>query len=121
MLAGSLPCRAGAAESDFTLIAVPDTQYYSETYPFIFQSQTQWIADNRAALRIPYVAHLGDCVENGNNDGDPVEWLVADEAMGRIEDPIGTGLPEGIPYGIAVGNHDQTPFGSTAPGSTAAF
>ena len=32
---------------DFTIIALPDTQYYSETYPNIFDSQTQWIVDNR--------------------------------------------------------------------------
>ena len=117
----ALAVPARAAESDFSLIVLPDTQFYSESYPQLFHAQTQWIADNRAALDIAYVAHVGDCVESGNNGGNPVEWLVADAAMDRIEDPVATALPEGIPYGIAVGNHDQSPTGSNSAGSTASY
>ena len=34
---------------DFTIIALPDTQHYSRTYPQIFNQQTQWIVNNAAA------------------------------------------------------------------------
>src|SRR5262249_61466948 len=37
----------------------------------------------------------------------------------RLETPATTGLINGLPYGIAVGNHDQTPNGVPPPtGST---
>ncbi len=89
---------------DFTIIVIPDTQYYSQTYPEIFYSQTDWIAANREALNIAFVSHVGDIVQRGGSD---FEWIVADDAMSRLEDPATTGLAEGIPYGMSVGNHDQ--------------
>jgi hypothetical protein len=55
-------------------------------------------------------------------DGDSFvsEWMNADAAMKKLEDPTTTGLANGIPYGVAVGNHDQTPEGD-ATGTTALF
>jgi hypothetical protein len=97
--------RLGIGEP-FTVILLPDTQHYSESHPEIFEAQTQWIVDNRAALNIVYVGHLGDIVENGS-EGNDLEWDRADAAMSLLEDPLTTGLPEGIPYGLAPGNHDQ--------------
>lgn len=99
---------------DFTLIGLPDTQYYTSGKnggsPAIFKNQTQWIVANKDALNIAYVAHLGDCVD----DGDLVEasWQVADTAMGYLEDPLTTNLLAGIPFGLSVGNHDQSPNGN---------
>jgi hypothetical protein len=109
-----------AEASDFSLVVLPDTQNYASTYPLIFDAQTQWIVDESAARNIVYVAHLGDCVEGGDNGGDDSEWQVVDGAISLIEDPVTTGRPEGIPYGLAVGNHDQSPFGS-ATGTTTFF
>lgn len=100
-------------QEDFTIVGLPDTQYYtSQQYngtPGIFYSQTQWIADNRETENIVYVCHLGDCVENG--DEVEAEWQYADTAMKKIEDPITTNLLEGVPFAVNVGNHDQTPGG----------
>lgn len=108
----------GKRGADFSLIALPDTQYYSASFnggsPALFAAQTQWIVQQRAALKIAYVAHLGDVVENGDNVS---EWNHADAALRRLEDPLTTGLRDGIPYGVAVGNHDQTPIG-VADGNT---
>ena len=99
----------------FTIVWLPDTQEYVEEpvvpgtgIPEMFQSQTDWIAANREARNIVYVGHLGDCVENG--DDYPIEWDRAADAVYRLENPAITGLTEGIPYGICVGNHDQTPW-----------
>jgi hypothetical protein len=120
-LGSALPISASAAGSDFTIGVLPDTQYYAQLFPSIFHAQTQWLSANQSALNRVYVAHLGDCVQSGNNGGDPVEWLVADGAMSRLEDAVSAPFPDGIPYGIAVGNHDQSPAGSTAPGSTLGY
>ncbi len=91
--------------ADFTVVALPDTQFYSQTYPNVFQRQTDWIVANRTNLNIVYVAHLGDIVNDG--DSQPVQWPNATNALYRLENPATTGLPEGIPYGVVPGNHDH--------------
>ncbi len=100
----------------FTIILLPDTQYYTAEPQgtnggnnSMFKSQTAWIAKNRALKNIVYVGHLGDCAEHGDNY--EVEWKRADTAIKKLENPNLTGLSEGIPYGMCVGNHDQTPLG----------
>jgi MYXO-CTERM domain-containing protein len=102
-----------APDEDFTLVMLPDTQYYCSGgnggAPEMFLAQTEWIVAQREALNIAWVAHVGDLVNDG--DSDPDQWLVADEAMAVLEDPLTTGLSDGIPYGIAPGNHDQSPNG----------
>ncbi len=99
---------------DFTLVALPDTQNYTASLnggsPAIFNSQTQWIANNRAAENIVFVSHEGDVTNSG--DSDPAQWTAATTALNYLENPVTTGLPQGIPYGITIGNHDQT--GGTA-------
>ena len=104
---------AGSAGADFSLIALPDTQYYASNLnggtTAMFTAQTQWIVNQRAARNIAYVAHLGDCVEHGNNTS---EWNNVDTAMRGLENSTTTGLSEGVPFGIAVGNHDQSPLGN---------
>ena len=82
---------------DFTIIVLPDTQKYSENYPAIFQSQTQWIVDNKDALNIVYVAHEGDIVENADVES---EWIKADIAMSWLDTAM-------IPYSVVPGNHDE--------------
>jgi hypothetical protein len=103
----------------FTIIMLPDTQFYtSEKHGGnnkMFKAQTNWIANNRAAKNIVYVGQLGDCTENG--DAYEVQWKRADTAIKTIENPTLTGLTQGVPYGICVGNHDQTPLAS-ANGTT---
>lgn len=98
---------------DFTLITLPDTQYYSQNnnnrFPQ-FTSQTNWIVSAKSALNVAFVAHMGDMVQNG--DSIAAEWIRADSAMDIIENPTTTLLTHGIPWGGAPGNHDQQPIGS---------
>ncbi|MBL0131524.1 MAG: hypothetical protein IPP43_10695 [Chitinophagaceae bacterium] len=117
--------RPKSSSTKFTLVMLPDTQFYSEVTAgggssstggtiAMFNAQTTWIASNRASKNIVYVGQLGDCVQNGDNP--PVaqkdaEWIKASNAIATIESPALTGLPQGIPFGICVGNHDQTPIG----------
>lgn len=108
---------------DFSLVAMPDTQYYacgcSGGATETFAAQTDWIAEHQAELNIAYVAQLGDCTENGDEAED--EWLVADDAFARFDEGRSEWpLPEGgLPYGVAVGNHDQDPWGD--PDGTTIF
>ena len=105
--------REVSAEDDFTVVVLPDTQYYSDVdspnagSPQYFYDQTQWVRDNREAYNILSVIHNGDLVNNGDRDE---EWIVADAAMAQLETPE-AGLPDGVPYGVCVGNHDQDVIG----------
>jgi len=114
----------------FTVIVLPDTQFYtaepqgtSGGNNNMFKAQTKWIVDNRQSRNIVYVGQLGDCTNNGDDPpgaDNTIEWRRADTAIKTIESSSLTGLAEGIPYGISVGNHDQTPNGS-ASGTTNYF
>lgn len=106
-----------ADEEPFTVVLLPDTQFYtSETRGgsrHIFYRQTDWIVENREALNIPFVLHMGDITQSGDLiDGvnNLAEWLIAINAMYRLNNPDGTGLEEGIPYAVNIGNHDQEPI-----------
>ena len=94
-------CQLVSNATDFTIIALSDTQYYSAEFPEIYFSQTQWIVDNKNALNIVFVTHLGDLVQN--NDLNIEEWVVADAAMSLLDDVV--------PYGVLAGNHDMQPDG----------
>ncbi|MFK7772856.1 MAG: T9SS type A sorting domain-containing protein [Saprospiraceae bacterium] len=109
------------AAQNFTIIVMPDTQHYCDYGPAsnaIFGAQTQWIADNRVSRNIVFVTSLGDVVQNAD---EPDEWALADEAYKIIEGDsiVLPKLPDGIPYGISVGNCDQFPKRET--GATAEF
>ena len=113
---GSAPTAARAQADDFTVIALPDTQHYTCitggncAAPLgIFGAQTDWIAANRDLLDIRFVATLGDCTQNGNVTS---EFDIADAAFQTLEAATGPGYLDGIPFGVAVGNHDQAPNGS---------
>ena len=89
--------RINSAASDFTIIVLPDTQHYSDEYPEIYTSQTQWILENKDDLNIVFVSHMGDIVQH--NDVDESEWKVADAAMSVLDGVV--------PYGVLPGSHDM--------------
>lgn len=80
---------------NFTIIVLPDTQYYSEKYPWIFDNQTQWIIKNKESLNIVFVTHLGDIVDHWWTWE---EWDNANASMSKLDD--------NLPYGVLPGNHD---------------
>ncbi|WP_226577629.1 lamin tail domain-containing protein [Halobacillus litoralis] len=81
---------------DYTLVWMSDTQYYSESYPYIYKDMVDWVAANKETFNIPYVFHTGDLVDEWDDDQ---QWNYADEYMNVLE---GAGLP----YGVLAGNHD---------------
>lgn len=104
-------------EDNFTIVVLPDTQCYTEeSYGgtmAMYTAQTNWIQANREAQNIVYVAHVGDISDNGNTYD--VEWTRASSAMSLLESPVS------IPYGMAVGNHDQSPAGYPLTNSTSKY
>lgn len=101
--------RRPAAARDFNIILLPDTQYYVRGRyngtAEMFVAQTDWAIRHARPLNIATVLHLGDITDRG--DVERNEWINAANAMYRLGDPAATGRPEGIPYLLAVGNHDQ--------------
>jgi hypothetical protein len=86
--------------SDFTMVVIPDPQYYASAYPFIYNAQMQWVAENKIKQNIVYVASLGDNVDNA---GDLNQWRRADAAFDILDQA-------GVPYGLEAGNHDGAPY-----------
>ncbi|HMR83058.1 MAG TPA: metallophosphoesterase [Niabella sp.] len=107
---GSKPQPSTPKEELFSIVVIPDTQYYiSEKFGGtlgMFENQIKWILKNRDAERIGYVAHLGDITES-NTEG---EWKKAKDIMTPL-------LENDIPFGVAIGNHDQTPYGKPSLGN----
>ncbi len=87
----------------WTLAILPDTQYYTKSHPHVFNAQTQFLADNKTSLNIAYVLHEGDIVHDNNS----IQWTRASTAFQTLDDA-------GVPYSLAVGNHDCGPKGRCA-------
>jgi hypothetical protein len=85
----------------FTLVHIPDTQRILGNQGL--HGITTWIANHRVDQNIPYAVQVGDITEGGNTS----EWESASTAMAVLEDPLATGLADGVPYGILAGNHDS--------------
>lgn len=87
------------AGAPFEMIVLPDTQKYTNEWngatKEMFYGQTAWIANQRDARNIKYVAHVGDIVDNQSV---LAQWQIADTAMSTLDNTV--------PYGVTPGNHD---------------
>ncbi len=84
------------ADYDFCFAWETDTQYYTQNHPHHYHEMNQWLVDNAKTLRMKYVIHTGDLVD----DCDMIyQWDISDAAMKILED-------NDIPYGVLGGNHD---------------
>ena len=84
----------------FTVIGIPDTQNYSQSFPEIFRAQTQWVSEQQAARDIQFVSHYGDVV----NCGDQLDqWANTKAALDLLD-------ATDIPWGVSAGNHDIKPY-----------
>jgi len=86
----------GFQHDEFTVVVLPDTQFYSESYPAIFTGQTQWISNNKIGMNVVFVAHEGDIV---NTNLQTYEWQNAAMSMSLLDEA-------NIPWGVLPGNHD---------------
>lgn len=99
---------------DFRIAVIPDIQYYTAQVKGgkveMFRDQIAWIRKSAADSNIVYVSCMGDNVDNSTAGGDPLEaqWQhVKDDGGFYALEQRMPGYPEGIPYGLALGNHDQ--------------
>src|SRR5688572_13364192 len=88
------------APGGWSIVVLPDTQYYARSYPESFAAQTAWIRDQADALDLQFVLHVGD-ITDGNSQA---QWQVARDAFDTIEGEV--------PYVLAPGNHDLGELGS---------
>ena len=79
----------------FSLVALPDTQFYSRYFPDLFMAQTRWIVENRQRLNIAFVSHLGDITDSGYDER---QWEHALAAFDHLDGQV--------PFGVTPGNHD---------------
>lgn len=94
-----------SAYADFSIVVLPDPQYYTSPTnggtAAMFTAQMNWIINNRSSENIAYVCCVGDISDHA--DSGTTEWTNATtNGLYMLE-------PYDIPYGVAVGNHDQSP------------
>lgn len=90
--------------TDYTIIQVADTQSYTVTIDpddpnrrvNTLEQMYKWIGDNKEELNIVLMNNLGDVTQNAT----PMEWEISGEYIEKYIEG------NGIPYNIAVGNHD---------------
>jgi hypothetical protein len=95
----------------FTIAVIPDTQNYttSDANMAGFTTQMQYIASIRLSSNVVFASHLGDMVNDRSSQ--PAEWTRAQSAMNILRD-------SGVPFGIAIGNHDYDTATAPISGTT---
>lgn len=89
-------------EYDYTFVWMTDTQFYTEVFPGIYESQVNWIAEQVDNMKIDYVIHTGDIVNVHDYE---IQWQRADQYMKVLDQAD-------IPYGVLAGNHDVKDLGN---------
>jgi hypothetical protein len=95
----------GFAAADFTVVAIPDPQSLARSYPDLYRAETEWIAAHGEDRNIAFVTALGDLTDSGDWEAD--QWRNASDAFAVLESATSPRHPQGIPYGVCVGNHDN--------------
>jgi hypothetical protein len=91
----ALPSDGGMPAPAFSIVVLPDTQFYSWVHPDIFEAQTRWIVEHAAERHIAFVLHEGDIVETAFARD---QWQRAAKALHALDGVV--------PYVLAAGNHD---------------
>lgn len=105
---------AGLSETQFTFIAIPDTQQDNSSqtrYQQHFLNRMEWIVANRQVLNIKFMVQNGDLVDW--DDETHSHYVRADAGLDVLD-------TAGFPYALCIGNHDTAAVqygGSAAPGN----
>jgi hypothetical protein len=98
---------AGSAGTPvFTVVALPDTQFYAAKFPEIFEAQATWLLEEHQRGDVAFVLHEGDIVDNDVDQ----QWGPAAASLHRLD-----GI---VPYVLSAGNHDYPGDGWSASRST---
>jgi hypothetical protein len=92
--------QAASDDSSFTVVVLPDTQYYASAHPEILEVQAAWIVRSREAERIALVVHEGDIVDADETR----QWESAARSLHQLDGVV--------PYVLSAGNHDYRRRGS---------
>jgi len=90
------PMPEEATADAFSIVVLPDTQFYSEKFPETYVAQTRWIREHAKKHDIRFVIHVGDIVQNPSVEK---EWKNADRAHRLLDGKV--------PYSVLPGNHDM--------------
>ncbi|HYW80417.1 MAG TPA: metallophosphoesterase [Thermoguttaceae bacterium] len=96
---GLLSCPYVIAEQpaeSFSIVLLPDTQFYSEKFSETYLVQTEWIKQHAEADNTKFVIHLGDLVQTANVEE---QWQNCDKAQSVLDGVV--------PYSVLPGNHDS--------------
>jgi len=112
LLSPWLAASAAAADPNevFTVVLLPDTQFYSEKYPDTYVQQTLWIRSRVKEDNLKFSIGLGDIVQNAKEEQ---EWKNANAAASHLDGVL--------PYSIVPGNHDQLGKGKVLTRDTSLF
>lgn len=93
-------------ECRFTIVTIPDSQYYSAYFPDTINEQVYFCCNCQRNLNISLVTHEGDLVEHGNSYA--VEWQTISTALKGL---LGSSSNSqcSIPVNFGPGNHDSNP------------
>jgi hypothetical protein len=84
----------------WTMVVIPDTQYYVDhtrkipPTPEVLESMMRWIVEHKQQRNIQLVVQVGDIVDNDTQE----EWAMAKRAWQILDGEV--------PYVLATGNHD---------------
>jgi len=99
-----------ASAQKFVIPVFPDSQTEVMARTDMFNSQMNWIVQNKRSLNIPIVLHVGDIVNFDN----VTHWQNASNGFNILDQA-------NIPYAVCLGNHDTEAVGensgSAAPGN----
>ena len=90
----------------FTVVALPDTQFYAAKFTELFEAQVTWLLEQHQAGDVAFVLHEGDIVDNDVAE----QWAPAAASLHRLD-----GI---VPYVLSAGNHDYPGYGWSASRST---
>ena len=65
----------------YSIVVLPDTQYYSSNFPDLFDAQTAWIVAEHAAGNVAFVLHEGDIVD----DDIATQWMRAYHSLHALD------------------------------------
>jgi MYXO-CTERM domain-containing protein len=106
-----------AAAEPFTIVVLPDTQTEMTNIPQEkFPAMMSWVVDNRTEKNIQFVVHVGDVVNWDTPNSTPPHFMYVNADAGfDLLDSVG------LPYAIALGNHDTAAVGGTNPDGTPCY
>lgn len=102
-----------STETEFTFIAIPDTQQDTNSDARVahFTGRMSWLVANRENLNIKFMVQNGDLVDW--DDAGHTHYVRADGGLDTLD-------ADNFPYALSIGNHDTAAVaagGSAAPGN----